>query len=331
VWLRRRSRGAVVAAAVDGEEAEEEEEEIVRQARERLLRQFAGTDGFGEAIGGGMAFAGSGAGGTAGEDPFWVEPATLESDGLPSAGSVVLAHPAAYLRPPSEEEAARQQLDMDEEVSAKAGAPVAARRTGLPPVADPGAQRRDRGRLPVVLITERTVAGTSGLLLVNWSGRLLGDLGFMNFETRPLYIGGPLEERLAMIHAYPELPGSVQITADGLMLSNDFDAACQWINEGPGSPMRFKFFLYRVHWAPEEEAELAEEAGIWLPVRCSRDLILREPDSAFEEPLWAQIAEKAGGKLDALGREYELLASTEGVVTRSADSQRCAVAPGGCE
>ena len=58
---------------------------------------------------------------------------------------------------------------------------------------------------------------------------------------------------------------------------------------------------------------MAPEQNIWIPVSVrqdtwhavclfvSRDLLLREPDSSFEDPLWAQYALKAGGELQELG------------------------------
>ena len=140
-----------------------------------------------------------------------------------------------------------------------------------------------------------------------WSGRLLGDLDLSAFQTRPMYFGGPgLDQPLSILHAYPELAGSLRLTEDGLMLSDDFGDAVKWVRDEVGSPLRFKF-IRKVLWAPSEEAELAPEAGVWLPTRCSRDLLLREPDSSFEEPLWSQIAEKAGGEVGGIARAYELL------------------------
>lgn len=103
----------------------------------------------------------------------------------------------------------------------------------------------------------------------------------------------------------------MRLTPDGLAVSDDFDAACKWITDGSGSSLRFKFFSNIVQWAPDEEAEMALEACVWLRARCSRDLILREPDSIFEEPLWAQMIERAGGELEAIAREHNLLVDVD--------------------
>ncbi|CAJ1368678.1 unnamed protein product [Effrenium voratum] len=55
--------------------------------------------------------------------------------------------------------------------------------------------------------------------------------------------------------------------------------------KGPGTALRFKFFWNNVVWRRDEVQELSSEAGIWIPVKVSRDLLLREPDSSFEELL----------------------------------------------
>eukprot|EP00435_Cladocopium_sp_Y103_P048880 s215_g14.t1 len=89
-------------------------------------------------------------------------------------------------------------------------------------------------------------------------------------------------------------------------LCDDFSAACEWIENGPGSALRFKFFWNNVIWRMDEIDELAPERGIWIPVAVSCDLLLREPDSSFEDPLWAQYALKAGGELKELGERFGL-------------------------
>jgi len=265
----------------------ETEAEELRRMREELMRQWHGSGGAGAAARHGLGD----------ESPFWAEPeGELGTGGLPAVGSVLLAQPASYLA----------------SVGSEAEPPAAALRTGLLP-AEPDAQRLSRANLPVVLLTKRGPEGSEGLLLnLNvWTGQLLGDLGYPNFMTRPLYFGGftrDPENPLLMLHPYPKLPGSRQLTADGLALTTNYSAASSWVHDGPGSALRFKFFAARVCWGPGEEHELHPERGIWLPMRCSRDLILREPDSNFEEPLWVQIAERAGGKLAALARAHSLLA-----------------------
>lgn len=275
----------------------------VKLAREQLLRQFqsdlSGNKPEGDKF--------------QDESGLWayVDEGAVGSGGLPRIGSVVLANPAAYA-------AAFEQLgigpDSEERLSPVDFAdkmPKAAIRTGMPPV-PPAAPRRDRARLPAVLITKRSSEGTEGLLLGAWSGKLLGDYEFQVFMTRPLYIGGPHDHKppLKMLHSYPDLGGSMRITPDDLAFGEDYTAAVDHVygEDGCGSSLRFKFFLGRVRWTPEEEHELLPENGLWSPpARCSRELLLREPDSAFEDPLWAQIVERVGGDMAEEARHHGLL------------------------
>ncbi|CAJ1439762.1 unnamed protein product, partial [Effrenium voratum] len=78
--------------------------------------------------------------------------------------------------------------------------------------------------------------------------------------------------------------------------------------KGPGTALRFKFFWNNVVWRRDEVQELSSEAGIWIPVKVSRDLLLREPDSSFEDPLWVQYADRAGGELRELSERFGLSA-----------------------
>mmetsp|Transcript_74900 Transcript_74900/g.173633 ORF Transcript_74900/g.173633 Transcript_74900/m.173633 type:complete len:386 (+) Transcript_74900:14-1171(+) len=272
----------LLAGATDGESEGVGEEEM-KNLRERLTRQLSSTEpviGFTE------------------PSALWAKPdAKFDEDGVPQVGSVLLAHPRLY----------DQVLT---EYSSFFDIPAALRRTQptrmLPPRDAP---RRERSRLPVVLLTSRTAARVQGLMLGWWSGLLMGDepLDWLYFQTRPLYIGGwPGQRGLSVLHAYPELPGSERITRDGLMISRDIESACKWVDT-EGSPIRFKFFMDVVEWPAGEEHELRPEAGVWVPTRVSRDLILREPDSSFEDPVWAQIVERAGGEVAALARAYGLL------------------------
>eukprot|EP00931_Biecheleriopsis_adriatica_P041834 TRINITY_DN23866_c0_g1_i1.p1 TRINITY_DN23866_c0_g1~~TRINITY_DN23866_c0_g1_i1.p1 ORF type:complete len:348 (+),score=56.72 TRINITY_DN23866_c0_g1_i1:34-1044(+) len=256
----------------------EDSGEELQLAREFLSRQF-GAEGSES----GTAISPVG--------DWTVQTAELGEDGLPSVGTVLCANPTPFF-------------------SDAAPFPAATLRTGLRP-ARADAPRRDLGRLPVVLVTKVSRGGAEGLLLGVWSGKLLGDLDLQEFMTRPLYWGGisivDPEKLLTMLHAYPDMPGAVKVTEDGLAVSNSFETAREWITEGPGSSLRFKFFQGCVRWDDDEVQELSPEAGIWLAVNASRNVLLREPDSSFEEPLWVQLAEKAGGKLAALGAEHGLL------------------------
>ena len=287
----------------EGAEDVDSDAEALRRLQERLTREISGSESP-------DAVRRSVSGLIDEDNPFWAKPdAELGSDGLPQVGSVLLAHPEAYAswQPKEGDDAPWSFVDPDPARLARL--PKAMGRTWpytSPPA--PDAPRRERAALPVVLITKRSAKGSEGLMLGFWSGRLFGDLDLSAFQTRPMYFGGPgLDQPLSILHAYPELAGSLRLTEDGLMLSDDFGDAVKWVRDEVGSPLRFKFFIRKVLWAPGEEAELAPEAGVWLPTRCSRDLLLREPDSSFEEPLWSQIAEKAGGEVGGIARAYELL------------------------
>jgi len=204
-------------------------------------------------------------------------------DGVPAVGTVLLADPRSFL---------------------ESKAMPAAMRTGWRPSSE--SSRRDKARLPVVLIIRHTCDSIQGVLLGSWSGKLLGDMDAQSFMTRPLYIGGANTSGLSMVHSYPEMPGATEITKDGLATSDDFYVACDWIENGTGSALRFKFFWGNVVWRLNEVEEMLPEKGIWIPVTVSRDLLLREPDSSFEDPLWAQYALKAGGELKELGERFGL-------------------------
>ena len=101
-------------------------------------------------------------------------------DGVPTLGTVLLADPRSF-------------LDSNVFPAAAARTGWAVRRSELRvgrwmPGMD--SSRREKARLPVVLITRRTLATIEGVLLGSWSGKLLGDMELQHFMTRPLYIGG---------------------------------------------------------------------------------------------------------------------------------------------
>lgn len=297
-----------------GDDWEGTDEAELRFARERLLRQFNQQDNELDLDN---------------QSPYWAVPEpAFDLNGrpnFPKVGSVLLAHPEPFhlyqqqaLRNLEQQNAsgsAPKEGDADDPAQAVAAAewavapeeePAASYRTGiLPALSD--ATRREKARLPVVLITEHNELGTEGLLLGLWSGKLLGDMGFDAFMTRPLYVGGAIKAGLAMLHSYPELPGAKNITSDGLAMSMNFSQALDWITYGTGTSLRFKFFIYKVRWPPGELEKELEQGTNWLHVRCSRDLLMREPDSSFEEPLWVQIAEYAGGAPAEAARDYSLL------------------------
>jgi len=228
------------------------------------------------------------------DDIGWAQEIELLNGRLPEVGAVLLANPDVFLR-----------HSLWEGNNS---------RTGWKPEVGGELSRRDRSRLPVVLIRRQDEGGAEGLMLGCWSGSLLGDMNQSEcFLTRPLYYGTLDTEAeklmLSMLHGYPEMPGAICL-GENLGISYNYSQACDWVSpEGPGSSLRFKFFYGHVSWsASEAKRELSAKAGIWIPVRASADLLLREPDSSFEEPLWVQLVEKVGGNIAELARKYSLLA-----------------------
>jgi len=238
----------------------------------------------------------------------WVQEVDLSNSSLPEVGTVLLANPDVFLRRSLWE--GNSSSDDYEEIKLLA----AVLRTGwswIPQMNE--SPRRDRACLPVVLIRRRDEGGTEGLMLGCWSGSLLGDVPqFDCFLTRPLYYGTLDREAeelgLSMLHGYPEMPGAICL-GEGLGISYNYSQARDWVSpEGPGSSLRFKFFYGHVSWsASEAMRELSAKSSIWIPVRASTDLLLREPDSSFEEPLWVQLVNKVGGNIAELARKYSLL------------------------
>jgi len=170
--------------------------------------------------------------------------------------------------------------------------------------------QRERLRvLPVILVIRSSASdGVEGVWLTMRTGELMGDY-INHFHSRPLLFGGPSGTGLTMVHPYSQVHGSSCLTKEGLHLGGDFGSAQQWADEGQGSSLRFRFFIGRVKWAPGElEAEMKQgKERLWIPLRCSMDLVLSEVDSIDEKPLWVRMAELAGGQAEEAGRRYDLL------------------------
>jgi len=145
---------------------------------------------------------------------------------------------------------------------AKEKAATARERVGMatPPI---NASRREKAKLPVVLLTKLTPEFIEGLLLDVWTGHLLGDLNLRVFETRPLYVGGKESEGrgLAILHTYPQMQSSSTLTPDNLCISDNLTAAAEWVTKDCGSSLRFKFFVQQVCWDRKEiSSELLPDA-----------------------------------------------------------------------
>jgi len=233
---------------------------------------------------------------------YWAraDPEAME-DKLPKVGTVLLANPETFF---------------------EQSFPKAMLTTGVIPAqaGDTEVPRKQRANLPVVLITKRERnKRLEGLLLGRWSGDLLGDLGWNLFKTRPLYIGrGPYffpgrgrqepEQTWRVLHKYKDIPGAQPVTSDDLYVSDNAEAPLDFVINSTVSTLPFKFFALMVEWSPgAAKAEFIRSRDTWIPAQCSSELLLREPDSPYEEPLWSQIAERCGGELKELGLKYGLL------------------------
>lgn len=170
--------------------------------------------------------------------------------------------------------------------------------------------------LPVILLTKVDEGSgvAEGVTLNLRTGKLMGD--FINhFHSRPLLFGGPTEAGLLMVHPYPQVPESSELSDSGLYMGGDFAGAQDWVEEGEGSSLRFRFFMNLCRW---QRGELAKElaslddasapgSAPFMAVRVSTNLALAEVDSIEDKPLWVRIAELAGGEAREAGRRFELL------------------------
>lgn len=264
------AEGTEGKAAAGDDDADGTSVELFRQS----LIQGWGSDGMGSST----------------EDANW---AKLVTDGELAPGMVLLANPAAFI--------------------GEDGDTNGPRRVGLRGLMPPDWPSREKLRLmPVVLITRIRADGVAeGVSLTLRTGRLMGDF-FNHFHSRPLYLGGTEEAGLTMLHPYPpnQVPGAELLSeSSGLYINTDaktFDGAQAWVEEGQGSSLRFRFFIQHIRWLPGDLKDEVEKR-IWVPVTCSTDLVLAEVDSVGEKPLWAQIAELAGGDVEDAGRLYGLI------------------------
>lgn len=232
---------------------------------------------------------GGGLGSASADETDWAE--IIREDDTLVAGDILLGSPMGFI--------------------GEGGSEAGPERVGLTSrISEDWPSREQLRLIPVVLVTRiRADGGAEGVCLTMRTGRLMGD--YVNhFHTRPLHFGGPEKASLTMIHPYQEVPGSERLSKDGgLYLGGDFGGAQEWVEEGQGSELRFRFFVNRIRWKPGELFKEVRGSGeqVWIPVRCSADLVLAEVDSIDEKPLWVRIAELAGGEAEELGRRFGFL------------------------
>eukprot|EP00439_Symbiodinium_sp_Y106_P048763 s140_g6.t1 len=112
------------------------------------------------------------------------------------------------------------------------------------------------------------------------------------------------KEGVTMIHPYPEVEGSKPLSDGGLYLGGSLAGAQAFVEEGTGSSLRIRFFLNRIEWNKGAlEADLDGDSRSFLPVRCSVDVVLTETDAVDAKPLWAKVAELAGGAVEEAGQQ----------------------------
>lgn len=235
--------------------------------------------------------------GSSAEEASW---AKLMTDGELEPGMVLLGNPAAFIGD-----------------DAPGDGP---RRVGLRNIMSPEWPSREKLRwMPVVLITRIQANNVAeGVALTYRSATLMGDL-FNSFHSRPLNLGGPDEAGpdeadLTMLHPYPpsQVAGAELLSEESgiyINFNNPVEFlkhAQEWVEEGQGSSLRFRFYYRKIRWSPGDLKDEVEKR-IWVPVTCSGDLLLADMDSVGEKPLWAKIVSLIGGDVEDAARLYGLI------------------------
>ena len=84
---------------------------------------------------------------------------------------------------------------------------------------------------------------------------------------------------IVAVHPYAAetIPGSVQLTDDGLYAGGDWRTASTLVEKGMANPFRFRLFAQATRWQPGElEKEI--QGGAWLCADVSTDLLLKDRD-----------------------------------------------------
>lgn len=216
-------------------------------------------------------------------------------------GVVLVANPAVFLNRPPAELASRFFLPQDLSLELMDG--LGGR--------SPQAVDNLANILPVVLLLGSGNGGTSGLVLNRRTGYLVGDLNVdsSGFKIQPVHLGGMGEnEGIFMLHAYPELQKTTQVTNDGLCFGGNYTAAQELVLGKKASSARFKFFIQQTVWAPGELKKEIED-NVWYPAQVSKDVILKNrgrEGPKMAKPLWTEILELMGGTFLEIKKElYE--------------------------
>jgi len=171
---------------------------------------------------------------------------------------------------------------------------------GTIPKTIPGDKQADL--LPCVLVVENSAkGGTIGFVINRRTGYLCGDLGeeenLKAFMIQPIWFGGVTGAKgLGMIHSYPDIAQTLQLTEDGLYYGGDLESANEKVLKGTGTGFNFRFFLQFTKWGPGEMEQQVQK-GMWIPVKCSKMVILKARDRAGPykcPPMWTDIIQKLG-------------------------------------
>lgn len=125
------------------------------------------------------------------------------------------------------------------------------------------------------------------------------------FGDAPVYWGGPSElgspEGPGLcLHGHSDLAGSAELAAGTHIYAANsvagISAAAEAVLDGRADPLDFRLSFGHVS-LPRAEAECH-----WMPVACSRSLVLKPCPAGLPEPLWREIAELCGGEAAELSR-----------------------------
>ena len=250
----------------------------------------------------------------------WARPMAVETI---RAGCILVANPRAFCSDFGTEQTQQRRSSPSPQLLSKFG-------LTLPPPADLGADRR-ADLLPVLVVTEYDPQTTAAkaVLLNRRTGYLLGDLEqpeapsssssssstskpiLEKFCIQPLWFGGvdtsanSNSAGLDMLHQCPTVPGSQQITDDGLYWGGDPAQAQDALdNQQQQSQNRiltgfdFKFFVQATNFPPGElQRELNAETFFVCTV--AKEILFKSRDrmgTRRAKPLWTEIMELMGGE-----------------------------------
>jgi hypothetical protein len=253
--------------------------------------------------------------------PVWAKPATqLKS------GCVLVANPDAFCS----DCAAAAKFNNAKTMSNYKIRPALLAKFGLtiPPPVDLGPDRR-ADLLPVLIVVEHDDINNKrksrAVLLNRRTGYLLGDLEQQSMSSesstpllekfciQPLWFGGVDSDSsgagLDMMHQCEAVPGSVQITEDGLYWGGDPAQAQEAMETPVMNPVTgkrdrictgfdFKFFVQSTVY-PAGALQKEIDQGTFFAVQVAKEVLFQSRDrmgTRRAKPLWTEILELLGGE-----------------------------------